>query len=190
MKEWLVRTIAFVLLTAGSFLLANGCWIRAKAVLAQFLLQQAWEQTLQSGEQVKPWPWADTWPVARLRMERLGVDLIVLEGESGEVLAFGPGHLPGSSEPGSRGHCVLAGHRDTSFRFLQQLQAGDTFSLQSRDKKLHSYRIRETAIREAETLYLAESDLPCLTLFTCYPFDTLQPGTHLRYLVFADRVSG
>ncbi len=190
MKEWFLRMTAFVLLVCGSLLLADGCWIRTKAVVAQFLLHRAWEQTLQSGEQTKPWPWADTWPVARLRMEQQGVDLIVLEGESGEVLAFGPGHLQGSSAPGSSGHCVLAGHRDTSFAFLQELQANDTFSLQDRKGKLHTYRIRETAIRKAETLYLEKSDIPCLTLLTCYPFDALQPRTNLRYLVFADRTAG
>ena len=190
MKEWFLRMTAFVLLVSGSFLLADGCWIRAKAVLAQLLLHRAWDQTLQSGEQIKPWPWADTCPVARLRMERQGVDLIVLEGESGEVLAFGPGHLLSSSAPGSSGHCVLAGHRDTSFRFLQELQPNDTFSLQTRDGKLHTYRVRETAIRKAETLYLEESDIPCLTLLTCYPFAALQSRSNLRYLVFADRIAG
>ena len=190
MKEGLLRMIGLLLVVSGSLLLADGCWIRAKAVLAQFLLQRAWEETLQSGEETRPWPWADTWPVARLRMERFGVDLIVLEGESGEVLAFGPGHLSGSSAPSGDGHCVLAGHRDTSFRFLRQLQIGDTFTLQTRDGKLHTYRVNETAIDEADTLYLLESDFPCLTLLTCYPFDLLGAPTRLRYLVFAHRIAG
>lgn len=190
MKEWLLRITTFVLLVSGSLLLADGCWIRAKAVLAQYLLHRAWQHTLQSGEQTKPWPWADTWPVARLRMERLAVDLIVLEGESGEVLAFGPGHLPRSSEPSADGHCVLAGHRDTSFRFLKDLQIDDSISLQSRDGALYTYRVRGTAIGEADRLYLEESDLPCLTLLTCYPFETFNSRTNLRYLVFADRIPG
>jgi sortase A len=182
--------IAFVLLAGGGFLLADGCWIRTKAVLAQFLLQRAWAQTLESGEQTKPWPWADTWPVARLQMERLAVDLIVLEGESGEVLAFGPGHLPGSSAPGRIGHCVLAGHRDSSFRFLQDLQVGDVVTLQGLDGALQRYRIVDSTVQEAESLYLKESDRPSLTLLTCYPFDALQSQTTLRYLVFADGMSG
>ncbi|MCF8055467.1 MAG: class GN sortase [Desulfocapsa sp.] len=190
MSKWLLRITAFVLLAGGSFLLADGCWIRTKAVLAQILLQRAWAQTLQSGEQIKPWPWADTWPVARLQMKRLAVDLIVLEGESGEVLAFGPGHLPGSSAPGRNGHCVLAGHRDSSFRFLQDLQAGDIVTLQGRDGNLQQYRVMGSDIREAESLYLQESERPSLTLLTCYPFHALQSQTPLRYIVFADGLSG
>ncbi len=186
MKAWFLRMTAFVLLAGGGFLLADGCWIRTKAVLAQFLLQRAWEQTLESGEQIKPWPWADTWPVARLQMKRLGVDLIVLEGESGEVLAFGPGHLPGSSAPGENGHCILAGHRDTSFRFLKDLQEDDVLTLQTGDGGLQRYRIREMVIHGAEDLYFQESESPCLTLLTCYPFNALQANTPFRYCVFAE----
>lgn len=190
MKELFLRITVFVLLASGSFLMADGCWIRTKAVLAQFLLQHAWEQTLTSGEPTKAWPWADTWPVARLQVEHLGVDLIVLEGENGEVLAFGPGHLPESSSPSSNGHCILAGHRDTSFSFLEDLQADDIISLQGADGTINRYRVRETIVRAAEKLYLQESDLPILTLLTCYPFDSLQRHSSLRYLVFADRMSG
>lgn len=59
----------------GLVLVAQGLWIPAKAVLAQVLLQYAWTQTVDAGGPNgtdpaaihRPWPWADTWPVARLR---------------------------------------------------------------------------------------------------------------------------
>ncbi len=189
-KIWSLRIAAFVLLFSGAFLLADGCWIRTKAVLAQFLLQQAWEETMATGKNTKAWPWADTWPVARLTVERLHIDLIVLEGESGEVLAFGPGHLPASSEPGSKGHCLLAGHRDTSFQFLQYLQEDDVLTLQTSDGSIYKYRVNEMLIRQAEKLYLRESDDAQITLITCYPFNGLRAGADLRYVVFAARLSG
>ena len=186
---YVLRITAFVCLACGSFLLADGCWIRAKAVLAQILLQHAWEQTLVTGEQIKAWPWADTWPVARLQVKRLGLDLIVLEGDSGEVLAFGPGHLPGSSIPGSDGHCILAGHRDTSFRFLQDLRPDDIIQIQGANGTQHNYRVQGTQVLEAEKLYFQESTFPHLSLLTCYPFDALQASTGLRYIVFAEKES-
>ncbi len=187
MKRSFLRITAFVLLVSGSILLTDGYWIRAKAVLAQVLLQQAWEETLRTGENTKPWPWADTWPVARLRMDRLNIDLIVLEGESGEVLAFGPGHLPAST---FSGNCVLAGHRDTSFSFLQYLIRGDVLHLQTVDGNLHTYRVSAMSTEKAEMLYLQNTEDGMLTLITCYPFGALIPGTDLRYVVFADRMSG
>lgn len=190
MSRYLLRMVAFALLVSGSFLLSDGCWIRAKAALAQLLLQHAWDQSIETGKQTKPWPWADTWPVARLRMERLQVDLIVLEGESGEVLAFGPGHLPESSIQGSKGNCILSGHRDTSFKFLRELVETDLLTLELLDGSVHQYQVSEMFTRKAETLYLQETASPMLTLITCYPFDSLVPGTDMRYVVFADRMSG
>jgi sortase A len=113
------------LLGCGIWLLGHGLWIYAKAELAQHLLQRAWARTLAGERAVKPWPWADTWPVARIRLPAHGIDLIVLDGVSGRTLAFGPGHMPGTPLPGRAGVTVIAGHRDTHFRFLRDVQAGD-----------------------------------------------------------------
>lgn len=189
-KIWVLRITAFVFLLTGSFLLADGCWIKAKAVIAQAMLQHAWEETLATGKNTKAWPWADTWPVARLTMERLRIDLIILEGDSGEVLAFGPGHLQASSKPGSSGHCILAGHRDTAFKFLQDLKKNDVLTLQTSDGSIYRYRVSEMLTRRAEKLYLQESKAAQLTLITCYPFNGLQSGADLRYIVFTDKLPG
>ncbi len=189
MRPKLLRSIALLLLLSGGFLLADGYWIRAKAVLAQLLLQHAWQETVVTGAIAKPWPWADTWPVARLEVPRLGIDLIVLEGESGEVLAFGPGHLPASSPPGTGGHTIVAGHRDTSFRFLQDLQQDDLLLLHTAGGHLERYRIRERLIRKADALFFMESAVSALTLLTCYPFDSLRSSPPLRFLVLAQQES-
>jgi sortase A len=179
--------ITFLLLLAAA-LIGDGCWIRVKAVLAQVLLQRAWQQTIALGKPVKAWPWADTWPVARLRVERLGVDAIVLEGESGEVLAFGPGHLSASAQPTQAGNCVLAGHRDTSFSFLAGIRTGDIVSLQARTGKEFRYRIISTAVERYDHLFLEDATSPWLTLITCYPFNSPVPGGPLRFIVFAKEI--
>ena len=87
------------LLAIGCWQLGEGSWIYAKAGLAQFLLQRAWCRALAGEAMPKPWPWADTWPVARLRMQHPSVDLIVLAGAYGRTLAFGPGHVTSSALP-------------------------------------------------------------------------------------------
>ena len=123
--------------------LGRGAWILVKAQIAQVLLAQAWEATKAGGEPVKPWPWADTWPVARLTVPRLGVEEIVLAGGNGEAMAFGPGHLGTSAKPGSGGNVVLAGHRDTHFEFLRDLQPGDEILLEDADRRIRRYRVSE-----------------------------------------------
>ena len=74
----------------GVALIAKGTAIYAKAVLAQILLERAFDRSLAAGQPVKAWSWADTWPVARLEVPRIGASAIVLKGGSGEALAFGP----------------------------------------------------------------------------------------------------
>ena len=183
-KPW--KIAALLLTMAGILFLGAGLWIPAKALLAQYLLQRAWQQSLVSGTIVKPWPWADTWPVGRLRNDRLGVDLIVLEGENGEVLAFGPGHLDRSSSPGKGGHCILAGHRDTSFAFLENLQVGDRLLLEGRDGRDY-FIVQAAQVVRAEGLYLDGERDGFLSLITCFPFNAVLPGTPLRFVVTAEK---
>jgi sortase A len=184
------KMLIAVLFLLAAVLIGDGCWIRGKAVLAQALLQRAWQQSIALGRPVKAWPWADTWPVARLRVERLGVDAIVLEGESGEVLAFGPGHLAASVQPTDAGNCVLAGHRDTSFSFLAGIRKGDIVSLQARSSREIRYRIISTAVERSDQLFLEDATSPWLTLITCYPFNSPVPGGPLRFVVFARMIEG
>ena len=74
---------------------------------------------------VKPWPWADTHPVARLIVPAHRVELLVLAGANGRTLAWGPGHVEGTAAPGDAGNAVVTAHRDTHFAFLRDLVPGD-----------------------------------------------------------------
>lgn len=180
-----VKKVVFsTFFVAGVLCLAWGFWIPAKAVLAQILLHRAWHISLETGHPVKPWPWADSWPIGRLRQPRLGVDLIVLEGASGEALAFGPGRLEGGGQLSENKHAVLAGHRDTSFTFLKDVQHGDTITVESLSTQ-DTYTVENTQIVTADELYLAREQSRTLSLITCYPFDSVMPQTAMRYLVTA-----
>jgi sortase A len=180
------RYLWLPLLALGVALLGQGLYIPAKAALAQLLLDSAWERTLEGGRQVRPWGWADTWPVARLRQERLGVDQIVLAGASGRVLAFGPGHVDGSANPGEPGNVVFSGHRDTHFRWLADLRMGDGLQLQLSDGTVERYRVSRSAVHHQGEGYLLDPHgRDGLRLITCYPFDALAAGGELRYVVDA-----
>lgn len=178
-----------VLVGLGTWQIFEGSWIHAKAALARFLVAQAWSETLASGKPTRPWPWADTWPVARLRFPSLNRDMPVLAGASGATLAFGPGHLDGTAPPGTKGHSVIAGHRDTSFGLLGRLRPDDPIAVQGRDGFWRYYRVTGTAIADARQPWRVPSpaaDESAVTLITCWPLDAIVPGGPMRYLVFAE----
>jgi sortase A len=177
------------LVCLGLWQLLEGGWIHAKAALAGHLVTNAWSETLAGARKVRPWPWADTWPVARLQFATLKREMPVLAGASGSSLAFGPGHLDGTALPGTPGTSVIAGHRDTSFAFLGDLNGGDAISVQGQDGRWREYRVTRTAIADARlpwhTPMLAEGK-SAITLVTCWPLDAIIPGGPLRYLVYAE----
>src|SRR5258708_22283979 len=100
-------TFAPVLALAGLVLFGQGIYIHAKALVAQVLLQRAFAETIAGGHPVKPWSWADTWPVARIEVRRLHASAIVLAGSSGQALALRPGHVQLTAHaraPGAAGY--------------------------------------------------------------------------------------
>ena len=182
-----LTALTVCLLAVGGWQLGEGSWIYAKAGLAPFLLQRAWSRTLAGEAQVTPWPWADTWPVARLTVSSKDLDLIVLNGAYGRTLAFGPGYVEASAFPGSNGTTVFTGHRDTHFRFLQTLREGDELKLETAKGITLRYRVREARIADARTdSFIVQTNRPVLLLVTCYPFGAVTTGGPLRYMVTAD----
>ena len=185
-KTKVVTLLAYSLVLVGLSQACSGAWIYMKAQLAQALLQRAWAGTLAGQQDVKPWPWADTWPIARLIVPRLGIDQIVLEGAYGRTLAFGPAHVESRSDA-REGTVILTGHRDTHFAFLEHVQPGERIVLQSSNGRIRSYRVGDHRIVDSKSgrIPLDRED-PALVLVTCYPFHTAIPGGPLRLVVTAD----
>ncbi len=183
------RWIGKILIAGALACLINSAWIPAKAELAQHLLQKAWQRTLDGERQVRPWPWADTWPIARLQTPDHGIDLIVLAGSSGRTLAFGPGHVAGSANPGEGGNSIIGGHRDTHFEFLGKLSLTDRLLLETPQSThwLEVSDIRVVNINEVDLALQTRDSM--LTLVTCYPLDAPIPGGPLRLVVTAEPVS-
>lgn len=182
--------LAVLLAALGAWQIGEAGYMHAKALLAQHLLETSWARTVATGKPVKPWPWADTAPVARLTVPALDQEMIVLSGGSGRTLAFAPGHVDGSALPGRPGLSVIGGHRDTHFRFLRSLTPGTLLTLGDAQGHEHSYRVSDIRIVDARTVRLDPIGAePALALVTCYPFDAVVPGGPLRYLVMAESVA-
>ena len=180
--------LSLFLIFLSLLLFGNSIYIYAKAQVAQVLLERAFSQSLVSGKPVKAWSWADTYPVARIRVDRIGAEAIVLQGASGEALAFGPALLNETSRPGERGTSVMAAHRDTHFAFLQNVKLGDLISVTRDDGLQFTYRSTAMRVVEANNSGIdAHAAGFHLVLSTCYPFNAVTHGTQ-RYLVEAELV--
>lgn len=167
--------------------LAVAAMIKAKAELAPVLIERAWARSqAEAGSPVKPWPWADTWPVARLQLPAHGVDQLIMAGDSGNVLAFGPGHTLASAPLGSNGVAVVGGHRDTHFAFAQHVEHGAQVRLELASGEQRMYEVAATGVVDSSNQPLVPSESATgLLLVTCYPFDTISVGGPLRYLIEA-----
>jgi sortase A len=197
-REWLSRVGRVlgsrrVTLALGTLLAVVGFggagYVEAKAQVAQVLLRNAWQRTLDSGHPSRPWPWADTRPVARLWVPRLAIDQIVLTGASGRTLAFGPALSTGAAMPGDIGNAIVSGHRDTHFQFLQYLSTGDRVWLETQHGR-YAYAITGAEVVDSRYVELStHAEDARLTLVTCYPFNAVVPGGPLRYVVSARLVT-
>mgnify|MGYP003700211149 FL=1 len=186
------RPAAVLVAAVGLGLFAWGAYIPAKAWAAQMLLEHAWDQArgnqAPSGVLARPWPWADMTPLAKLGIARLGGTNIVLAGASGSTLAFGPGHVDGTTLPGQPGHSVVSAHRDTHFAYLKDAQVGDLIRVEQPSGAKSGYRIVERRVidtRREQVMLHPEANL--LTLITCYPFEDWTPGGPLRLIVTAEK---
>lgn len=179
-------TFVFIILASAAlwqFGLAG--WIHTKAYAAQILLDRAWQQTLINHSHSRPWPWADTWPVAELIVPQLEIAQIVLAGDSGATLAFGPGHSFASASPDEHGTVMISGHRDTHFHFLRHIKNGERIILKTKSG-IHYYRVSNTRVVDARQFTIDPFN-DALLLVTCYPFNSAVSGGTERYLVYAQR---
>jgi len=186
----LKQILLSLVFATGAWQMLSGGFIYAKAQMAQYLVNDAWQQTLAGQRQVAPWSWADTYPVARIIWPEHDIDLTVLQGSSGRTLAFGPGHMSNTPIPGESGNSVIGGHRDTHFSFLQQVKKQQVFTLQTADNRQISYQVVEQMIvdkDDAAAVLDQTGDL--ITLVTCFPFDAISSGGPLRYVVVARKMS-
>ncbi len=177
------RVLAALLILTGLCIAAEAVWVPIKAKLAQVLLERAFTRTLVDGRTVKPWPWADTEPVARLTLA--GETYIVLRGGSGQALAFGPGHLDGTPEAGEPGTAVFAAHRDTQFALLGRLMPGDAIAVTGRNGRTVHFRVTGARVASWDASGIDPQALGRhLALVTCWPLEASRPGP-LRLIVEA-----
>jgi sortase A len=126
-------------------------------------------------------------PIGRLEIPRIGFSAIVMEGDDEHTLKVAVGHLPDTPLPWQDGNTALAAHRDTFFRPIRRLRAGDEIRLVTPHGTFRYRASREVVVEPDELWVLAPSPTAALTLITCYPFDFVGPAPR-RFVVHAERV--
>lgn len=125
--------------------------------------------------------------VATLSIPRIHLSTVVLHGTDARTLRRGPGHLERTALPGEPGNVVIAGHRDTFFRPLREIQVGDSIVLES-PRGRFDYRVASLQVVKSDDLsVLEQSSDDLLTLITCYPFNLVGAAPD-RFVARATRV--
>lgn len=167
---------ATVLAGFGLWQTGEAAWIHAKAWLAYGLIDRAWQRTRAGDHDVPPWPGADFWPVAKLRFPAQDRELVVLSNATGRTLAFGPGQLAGTADPGREARVVIAGHRDTHFTILRTLDLGAVVEIENRHGASTRYRVTNQFVITSDELPVLNLAVePALTLLTCHAASAFGP---------------
>jgi sortase A len=109
--------------------------------------------------------------IGRIEIPRVGISSIILQGIDDSTLGLGVGHIDGTAVPGEPGNVGLAGHRDTFFRPLREIQSGDAIKLTTLDGTYEYIVDWFRVVGPDETKVLDRSGGEhSLTLVTCFPF--------------------
>ena len=126
--------------------------------------------------------------LGRIRIPRLGLSSVIVSGTSVLSLYLGVGHMNGTAFPGDPGDIVLAGHRDTVFRPLQNVRVGDLIEVSSPSGVTHYAVVSATVLRPDLIRLNRHDPRSTLTLITCYPFHYIGPAPD-RFVVVARAVT-
>jgi sortase A len=125
--------------------------------------------------------------IGRIEIARLGLSVMIIEGDDGKTLRRAAGHVPGTALPGQPGNVGITAHRDTFFRPLRNIQMDDVITLTTLQGVYH-YRVVSTKVVSPQDVEVLDSTGgEVLTLVTCHPFYFVGAAPN-RFIVRAERV--
>ena len=187
MKNKLQRFIEFSLIGIGIISILSVCLFKTEQAFAQKQAYKMLEQDCEIPCDVIPNQ--DLWsqgrkddffklqenginmkPLASLEIPSIDLRVAVFDGATDEVLNIGIGRVPGTAQVGEVGNLAIAGHRDSFFRGLKDIEIGSTINVNNQTVN-NSYKVSEILIVDpSDTFVLLPSQEQTLTLITCYPF--------------------
>ena len=176
-----------MLLTAGLLALGYAVYVVIDAKAYQAIEHRRFERARQDAAAAPAV--FDGGLIGEIQIARLGLTAMVVQGDSPAILQRAVGHLTDTALPGESGNVVLAGHRDTFFRPLKRVRAGDAITLKTRDRDFE-YLVESTAVVPPSDIHVLEPTAGhTLTLITCFPFSYLGSAPD-RFIVRARETEG
>jgi sortase A len=186
-SRWLERLL---------FLIAAGClgyyvYVYAEARLYQSFEDKEIDTILASGASPiasdrsapRPAP-ANGSTIGRIEIPRLGVSAVIRAGSDARTLRLAVGYIPGTALPGENGNVGLAGHRDTFFRKLRDINPDDEIRVTTKEGVFRYFVQRTNIVQPSDVWVLNATGYPALTLVTCYPFSYIGSAPQ-RFIVRA-----
>jgi sortase A len=175
-RRWLERLLVVI----GVVCLGYYLYSYAEARLYQSFEDQQLDAILQSGTAARPADAAGAAPrrrapvpgstIGRIEIPRLRVSAVIRAGIDARTLQLAVGYIPGTALPGEQGNLGLAGHRDTFFRRLRDINPDDEIRVTTKDGVFRYYVQRTNIVQPKDVWVLNATNYPALTLVTCYPF--------------------
>jgi sortase A len=186
-RRWLER----LLLIVGVVCLGYYLYVYAEARLYQSFEDQELDAILRTerpaGAPVPALPREPPAPgsaLGRIEIPRLGVSSVIRVGIDARTLQLAVGYIPGTALPGELGNVGLAGHRDTFFRRLRNINPNDEIRVTTKDGVFRYYVQRTSIVQPKDVWVLDATKYPALTLVTCYPFSYIGSAPQ-RFIVRA-----
>jgi sortase A len=122
--------------------------------------------------------------IGRIKIDRIGLDIVVVQGTDTASLQTGPGHYRNTSLPGQPGTVAIAGHRTTylaPFRHIDEIEDGDEIRVEM-PYAAFTYTVqRHEVVDPGDVEILRPVGFDQLVLTACHP----PYSASQRYAVFA-----
>ena len=165
-----------ILLSLAGLVWADGA-AKSRAAIVDFEWQQAGQRLALSDEAEST--------LAVLRIDSAEIEVPVFASTGKQALSKGAGHVEGTARPGDNGNIAIAGHRDTFFRGLKDLEVGADIEMATPEGS-RVFRVAELRIVDPlDVSVLDPTEDTVLTLITCYPFYYVGPAPD-RFIVRAE----
>lgn len=191
-KALILRVAYYFFLTGGMVGLGYTGYVIADAYNYQRVEQSRFENVSKDNSARKHEPVPEVREggvIGELEVARLGLKVVIVQGDSAPILRRAVGHLSQTALPGQAGNVILAGHRDRFFRPLRDIRSGDLIEVKTLNGNFQ-YQVESTGIVPPSDLSaLQPSSVGMLTLITCFPFYYVGPAPN-RFIVHARQVGG